>query len=120
MKKILSYYIIFSIIIGAFIYFSAFLNIQLPRITRHYVNDFLIIPIVLYICLQVLKWTKNNENYTLSLPIIFYLCLMYSILFEFIFPKYLARYTKDVVDIILYFASGFLFYYLQKLKNDSF
>ncbi|MCL7754710.1 hypothetical protein MPF13_13150 [Polaribacter sp. Z022] len=117
MKKHLLYYFLFSLITGSFIYFSSFLNIQLPRILRHYANDFLIIPIVLYICLQVLKWSKNNKNYTLSLPIILYLCFLYSLLFEFIFPKYLARYTKDFIDIFLYFASGFLFFYLQKLKK---
>ena len=114
MKKVLFYYFLFSIIIGSFIYFSSVFNIQLPRIIRHYVNDFLIVPIILYISLQVLKWSKNDNNYTLNIWVILYVCLMYSILFEFIFPKYLARYTKDVIDIILYFASGFLFYYLQK------
>lgn len=38
---------------------------------------------------------------------------MYSVLFEFIFPNYLARYTKDYIDIMLYFAGGFIFYKLQ-------
>ncbi|SDR75455.1 hypothetical protein SAMN05216503_0759 [Polaribacter sp. KT25b] len=118
MKKLLLYYFIFSIITGAFIYFSSHLNIQLPRFVRHYVNDFLIIPIILFISLQVLKWSKNDTNYTLSIWVILYLCLMYSVLFEFIFPEYLARYTKDFIDIILYFASGLIFYYLQKTKNE--
>ena len=114
MNKKLFYYFIFSVLTGTIIYFSSILNINFPRIIRHYANDFLIIPIVLYISLQVLKWSKNNKKYTLSLPIILYLCLLYSIFFEFIIPNYLARYTKDYLDIILYFASGFLFFYLQK------
>lgn len=117
MKKTLFYYFIFSVITGSFIYFSSYFNVQLPRFVRHYVNDFLIIPIVLYISLQILKWSKNDKEYNLSLPIILYLCFLYSLLFEFIFPKYLARYTKDFIDVILYFASGFLFYYLQKPKK---
>jgi hypothetical protein len=42
---------------------------------------------------------------------------MYSVLFEFVFPEYLARYTKDFIDVILYFASGILFYKLQTKAN---
>ena len=117
MKKILFYYFLFSLFTGTFIYFLQYFAIPLPRVIRFYVNDFLIIPIVLYISLQILKWSKRDENYTLSLSIILYTCFLYSILFEFIFPKYLARYTKDFIDVIVYFASGFVFYYLQKTKK---
>ena len=118
MKEKLFYYFLFSLITGTFIYFSSHLNIQLPRFVRHYVNDFLIVPIILYICLCFLRWSKNDNNYTLNIGVILYLCLMYSVLFEYIFPKYLARYTKDIVDVILYFASGIIFYFLQKPKNE--
>lgn len=117
MKKKLSYYFIFSLLTGTTVYILQYFSVPLPRVIRFYLNDFLIVPIVLYICLQILKWSKNNANYTLGLPIILYLCFLYSLLFEYIFPKYLARYTKDIVDVILYFASGFLFYYLQKTKK---
>ena len=117
MKKAFLYYFTFSVITGAFIYFSTYFNIQLPRIIRHYVNDFLIIPIILFISLQILKWSKNDKNYKLPLVIILYVCFMYSVLFEFVFPKYLARYTKDFIDVFLYFASGFIFYFLQKSKK---
>jgi hypothetical protein len=118
MKEKLFYYFLFSFITGTFIYFSSHLNIQLPRFVRYYVNDFLITPIILYISLCILRWSKNDKNYTLNIWVILYLCLMYSVLFEYIFPKYLARYTKDIVDVILYFAGGLIFYFLQKPKNE--
>jgi len=117
MKKTLFYYFIFSLLTGTTIYFLQKFSFPLPKIIRFYVNDFLIIPIILYPSLHVLKWSKKDKNYTLSLPIVLYLCFLYSLLFEFIFPKYLARYTKDFVDVLLYFASGFVFYYLQKTKK---
>ena len=116
MKKILFYYFLISLLTGTTIYFLQYFSVPLPKFIRFYVNDFLIIPIVLFICLQILKWSKNDKTYTLSFPIILYVCFMYSLLFEFIFPKYLARYTTDIIDILLYFASGFVFYYLQKDK----
>lgn len=114
MNKKLTLYILFSLISGLSIYFLQFLNIDLPNFINNYVNDFLIIPIVLFICLLFLRWSRNDKKFNLSLPIILYVCFMYSILFEFVFPEYLARYTKDYIDVMLYFASGFLFYLLQK------
>lgn len=116
MGKIL-YYFIFSLFLGVTIYILQKSAVNLPLFINNYVNDFLIIPIVLTICLFVLKKTKNNKNYQLPLALILYLCLMYAILFEFIFPKYLERYTADWIDVTLYFLSGFLFYRLQKSKN---
>lgn len=80
-------------------------------------NDFLIVPIVLFLSLQVLKWSKNNKNFKLSLGVILYLCFLYSFLFEFILPNYLIRYTKDYIDVVLYFTSGLVFYRLQKSSS---
>ncbi|APZ44890.1 hypothetical protein BW723_00680 [Polaribacter reichenbachii] len=113
MNKKLSIYCISSILLGITIYLFQYFNISLPKIINNYLNDFLIIAIVLYISLLFLRWSRNNSNFTLTLSIILYVCFMYSILFEFVFPNYLARYTKDYVDIILYFASGYIFYKLQ-------
>lgn len=118
MKKILFYYFLFSLITGTSVYFLQYFAIRLPNIIRFYLNDFLIIPIVLYCCLIVLKWSRNDPNYKLSLPIILYLCVLYSVLFEFVFPKFMARYTKDFIDIILYFTGGITFYILQKKQHE--
>ena len=117
MNKNLTIYCISSILLGITIYLFQYFNVALPKIINNYLNDFLIIPIVLYVSLSFLRWSRNHKNYTLSLSIIIYLCVLYSLLFEFIFPKYLARYTKDYLDVILYFASGFIFYFLQKTKK---
>jgi hypothetical protein len=117
MNKKLIIYCISSLLLGLLIYLFQCFDIYLPKIINSYLNDFLVIPIVLFISLMILRWTRNNPKFTLSLSIILYVCLMYSILFEFVFPKYLARYTKDFVDVILYFASGILFYKLQTKVN---
>ena len=113
MNKKLTIYCIFSLILGTLIYIFQYFNVQLPKIIHNYLNDFLIIPIVLYTCLLFLKWSRNDKKFIISLPIIVYICGMYSILFEFVFPKYLSRYTADFVDVFLYFISGIIFYILQ-------
>ena len=113
MNKNLIIYCSSSIVLGATIYFLQYISFPLPKIINYYLNDFLIIPIVLFLSLLVLRFTRSNLNFRLGLPIIIYVCVLYSLLFEFIFPNYLARYTKDYVDVILYFAGGFVFYNLQ-------
>ena len=103
-----------SFCLGLITYLFQKCNIPLPKLINNYLNDFLIIPIVLFVCLLVLQKIKSDKTFTLSLGIILYVCFLYSLLFEFVFPKYLARYTKDIVDVFLYFAGGFTFYFLQK------
>jgi len=117
--KILVYYFAFSIVLGTFIYFAQKLAIQLPRFVRFYVNDFLIIPIILIASLFILRWSRNDKNYQISIWIILYLCGLYSIIFEYFLPQFHSRYTADTIDVILYFAAGLIFYYLQKNENEQ-
>ncbi|WP_088323467.1 hypothetical protein [Polaribacter tangerinus] len=119
MKNILLKYILCSLLIGSIIYFSALFKLNLPNFLRFYLNDFLIIPVVLYSSLQVLKWSKNNKSYKISTFIIIYICTLYSILFEFVFPEFLERYTKDYLDILLYYLGGAVFYKLQQIEGNS-
>ena len=118
-KKILTYYFIVSIIIGSLIYVAQKLSVKLPFIINNYVNDFLIIPIVLTVCLFILQWSRNDKSFQISLGVVFYICVMYSVLFEFVLPKYYTRYTADVLDVVLYFAGGFVFFVLQKKDSST-
>jgi hypothetical protein len=114
MKKELIYYFIFSVLIGSCIYVCEKGEVLLPKLVRFYVNDFLIIPIVLTVILFIVRKVQSQPKKTISLLNIIYLCLMYSFLFEFWLPKFHERYTYDIVDVFLYFLSGFVFYRLQK------
>jgi hypothetical protein len=107
---------LFCIITGTTIYFLQFFSISLPPSINNYLNDFLIVPIVLYISLYILKRTRNDSSFFLKIPIVLYVCFLYSIIFEYFLPKYVPRYTKDLIDVMLYFASGAVFYFLQKRK----
>ena len=117
-RKVLSYYFIFSLIIGSLIYITQKTKIQLPNIINNYVNDFLIIPIILIPSLFILQWSRGDKNYRISFWIILYICGLYSLLFEFLIPQYHSRYTADLIDVILYFAGGLVFYYLQNVTYD--
>ena len=119
MNKKLSLFCILSFLLGLIIYFLQKLNVPLPKLVNNYVNDFLIIPIVLFICLLFLQRIKKDKSFTLSLGIILYVCFLYSLLFEFIFPKYLARYTSDSFDVLMYFLGGITFFILQKRRKKE-
>jgi hypothetical protein len=119
MKKELTYYFVFSICVGSIIYICEKTEIILPKIIRFYVNDFLIIPIVLYISLFVVRKLKGKVDLQLSLLNIIYLCTLYSVIFEYWLPKFHSRYTSDFVDVGLYFLSGMVFYFLQKEKKHN-
>ena len=119
MRKILIYYFIFSFVVGACIYVLQKMPISLPKLINNYLNDFLIVPIVLAPCLYILRWSKNNPKYELSLAIILYVCSMFSLLFEWYFPKILSRYTADILDVMIYFLSGIFFYVIQKLSLEA-
>lgn len=99
-------------------YMAQKLKYPIPSIINNYLNDFLIIPIVLILSLYVLRWSKNNNNYKISIGLIVYICGFYALLFECILPKYYVRYTADVIDVLLYFLSGIIFYYLQKKSYE--
>jgi hypothetical protein len=116
MKKLLTYYFCFSILIGSTIYLCNQFEIQLPKFVRFYINDFLIVPIILYVCLFAFQKIQGKKNMLLSLLNILYVCVMYSVVFEYWLPKFHSRYTGDFVDVGLYFLSGFLFYFLQKMN----
>jgi hypothetical protein len=119
MKKSIVYYFISSVLISSCVYLATIVGITLPRIIRFYVNDFLIIPMVLTSILFIVRKVQSQPQKTISLLNILYLCLMYSFLFEFWLPKFHERYTYDIVDVFLYFLSGIVFYRLQKEpKND--
>ena len=122
MKKSIYVYFVFSVFLGTSVYVAQKLELNLPNIIQFYLNDFLIIPIVLTISLSILRWSKDDENYQISIWLILYICSLYAFLYEYILPKFYLRYTADLIDVILYFISGFLFFILQKTtksNNDS-
>ncbi|WP_299366922.1 hypothetical protein [Winogradskyella sp.] len=114
MNTTIKFYFFISVIVGVSIYIAQKQNIDLPLIVNNYVNDFLIVPICLTISLVLLRFTRNDEDYYLRFYHVLYLALFYAVLFEYVLPQFYERYTSDRVDIMLYFLSAMLFYYLQR------
>ncbi len=114
MKKGLTHYVFISAVLGVLVYASDRLGFLLPRYVRFYLNDFLILPIVLYVTLFTIRKLKGDASIQLSGIHIVYMCFMYALFFEYWLPSFHPRYTSDLVDVVLYFFSGLIFYFLQK------
>ena len=107
---------LFSIIAGiaSAIYIANQFETQLPNWIFFYVNDFLCMPIVLSLCLAVLRIYKKTETLYVPLVVIMLLTTFFALYFEVFLPKTNARYTSDLMDVGLYFLGAFLFYRFQK------
>ena len=109
---------IFSIIC----FFLFLLNLLLleffpmPRFFSSYLNDLLCMPVVLGICLSIIRRFSKNELLRISLFSAFSLAALYSVYFELYLPEVTARYTSDIMDVLLYFAGAIIFWFVQKIE----
>ncbi|RCW93422.1 hypothetical protein DFQ08_101216 [Winogradskyella arenosi] len=103
-----------SIGISSVIYSVNRCEIPLPNWIYFYVNDFLCMPIVLSLCLAILRLYKKTEILYVPLGVIILLTTYFALYFETFLPKTNTRYTTDFIDVGLYFLGGFLFYKFQK------
>lgn len=113
MKKIYTVFLIFTLLfllVQALIYFT----VDLPDWVIFYLNDFLVMPLVLTICLVVVRKIRKEPSIRLSLFTVLSLATLYSVYFEVFLPEVTVRYTADPVDVLLYFAGATLFFFLQE------
>ncbi len=89
------------------------MSAALPEWTNNYLNDFLCMPIVLFIGQFTVRKLKRNNALRLPWPLILTLTLFYSIYFEYYLPSFNLRYTADFLDIILYFLGSAFFYFME-------
>lgn len=88
---------------------------SLPEFFSSYLNDLLCMPVVLGICLFLIKKFSRKKQLQISLFSAFSLAAFYSLYFELYLPEATDRYTADVLDVLLYFTGAFAFWLVQKL-----
>lgn len=85
------------------------LELARPWWVRHYLDDLLCIPLVLTVTLFILRFFYGPQL-RLSWYQVAFTVLYFSLAFEVVFPKFMARYTADWVDAALYAVGGVIFY----------
>ena len=111
-KPVLSPY--FSVFTGLFLLnqLLEYLNSSF-YLARAYLDDLLVVPIVLAVALSLLKWIYKNKNLTLDLSMVFTFFILISLLFEFILPRYSTAYTSDYLDVVCYAFGSVFFWFFQ-------
>lgn len=116
MRKILLF---FWVCLTIFLLNLLLLNLTsiLPKFFSSYLNDLLCLPIVLSICLFMIRFFSKDEQIKIPLFSAFSLAAFYSIYFEIYLPDVTERYTSDVVDVLLYFTGALVFWLVQKSEE---
>lgn len=84
-------------------------GVHLPFI-HAYLDDVLCMPVVLTIALAIQReFTFRNPGYTFTWWHIGFSVLWFSFVCEIIFPRYIAAYTADPLDVIAYMAGAIVF-----------
>ena len=111
------YFTIF-LMVASVIYGMQIGGFPLPFWMNDYVNDFLCMPIVLVICRGVVRRIKSNADLSLPLGPVLVLTVFYAFFFEVYLPEFHLRYTRDVIDVLLYFSGSGFFLAVQHLWSS--
>jgi hypothetical protein len=71
-------------------------------------------PLLLSFLLFAIRRIKQMPRFHLSLGMIVFVWLYLSSVFEFLLPHFSKKYTADMVDVLVYAAGGFCYYFFQK------
>jgi hypothetical protein len=78
-----------------------------------YLDDVLIIPIVMGISLLIQRlYVLKNNTFTYSIWSVIATWLFFSVAFEMVIPKYSTFYYADRFDVLAYALGGFIFYFI--------
>ncbi|MHA7129576.1 magnesium citrate secondary transporter [Algoriphagus namhaensis] len=84
-------------------------EIHIP-IYHAYGDDLIAMPIILGICLQVLRWIHPARGQLIfGKKLLFFSWIYVSMVFEFGLPLFSSRYTQDWLDVVCYGFGVFLF-----------
>lgn len=100
------------VFIALAIYIMQRLQLPLPTIINNYANDLLYIPLVLGAIEFIIRRLKKDSSFILPFGFVVFLAISYSFYFEYFLPKVNCRYTGDWIDVILYFAGGFVYFFI--------
>lgn len=86
---------------------------------RAYLDDILVLPIILPPTLVLLRFFFKNEKLVLGIPLIVTAWIMLSVVFEVLLPFYSEVYTGDYLDLLFYLAGGnaYWIYEIKVLKD---
>lgn len=108
-------YIFSSLCLGLFLLNLGLLKFfSMPAFFSSHLNDLLCMPVVLGICLFLIRRFSKQKQLHISLFSAFSLAALYSAYFELYLPEVTLRYTSDALDVVFYFSGAFTFWLVQR------
>jgi len=83
-------------------------------ILRFYLTDLLFVPAMCTIGLIGVRYLKNDVKIRLDWWLILIQVILVSLYFEWYLPSVDNSHTADLIDVVMYFSGGLLFWPLQK------
>lgn len=114
--KLLHLYGFLSLLVFLGVQSLKLLSVSGPNWIFHYLNDFLVIPMVAIASLHGVWAIKKDNTIRLKRFTILSLVVLFSFVFEYYLPRQSYRYTADAWDVVCYFMGGLVFYFLQKIE----
>ena len=111
-----NYFPIFVILASVVFALQKF-QVALPPVINNYLNDFLCMPIVLYICRFAVRTLKSNRRLQIPIGLVFLITIGYAVYFEYYLPQFSPRYTGDIIDVFVYFGGAFFFIFFNGERN---
>jgi len=85
----------------------------LPEFIKNYFTDLLLMPIILSICLAIIRFIKKTPAFILTPFMIAYMTVLYAIIFEWYAPSISSNQTGDWMDVLMYVLGGIGFWMMQ-------
>ncbi len=83
-------------------------------ILRWYLTDLLFVPAMCMFALILIRRLKNDRLIRIPWYYVLLQVVAVSAYFEWYLPNQDAKYTSDPIDIVMYFAGGFIFLIAQR------
>ena len=113
--KILHVYVLITVLIYLMVQYLKYYDLTDNAFILYYLNDLIIMPLVLTSGLNTVWLIKNDKNIRLSVWVVFSVFAFYAFYFEYYLPEHNERYTADLYDVLCYGIGSVIFYFLQKL-----
>lgn len=94
-------------------------NYDIPEWINGYLTDLICIPIVLMICLAMVRSIKRDSLIEIKPWLIALICIEYALIFEWFLPQKSSIYTADWIDVVMYFSGGIIFFFVQPFFRST-
>jgi len=97
-------------VICLFLYLMNKIGYVFPDLIQFYLSDLLAVPVVATLGMWFMRSILHQKNLILLRWQVVFIVLSFGVLFEWLFPVWIKRYTSDPIDVAMYIIGGIFFW----------